>query len=202
MKSDDEPALNLSEEKHGLHVLSDSVEVEVSATSKTILPAQRSIPERFSETALIHSKAPNNTVSKQKRPEDQEDKNAKVTVLSVLLLLLFCAIALMLVGSSTSTSIITSLGIVALLLITIPIALALLIALLAVLFSKTHEQLSEQKRLEAEEKKKLEGMTPEEQEAYRRENAASVSRKKTDNIAAAIIAIAIVVLAIFVLTDK
>ena len=121
-----------------------------------------------------------------------------VTVLSVLLLFFLLMIILLLFGLAAPESIASSVVFVFLLISMVPIALGLFIALFVIMFSRT----AEQKQSEAQKKKKLEDMTPEEQEAYLLENPSKGSNKKSGNITAALIAVAIVLLAIFVLSDK
>lgn len=202
VKSQDKAAMDSPEEITTPTALPDSALVTDSEFSQAISPVPESISERFSATTVSESTVPVKSAKDQKRPYDQADKNTKITVFLVLLLLFLMLIILMLFGLSLSISVLSYIGIILLLILTIPIAFALLIILLVAWLSPTTEQLAEEKRLEAEEKKRQDEMTPEEQEAYRAANASKGRKQKADNIAAAIIAVAIVLLAIFVLSDK
>lgn len=201
-KSIVERTTELSEESQQPPILTDSVSVNNTESLNETLKPWQPITEINSNKWTLHAKSSTKITKEQRRPYDQEDKKTKVMILSVLLLLLIGIMILLVIGAGSSTSLGTSIIIALALLLLMPISVVLLLVLLIVLFSKTKQEMAEQKRLEAEEKEKLKDMTPEEQEAYRRESGSVVRSKKSDNIAAAFIAIVIVVLAIFVLTDK
>ena len=143
-----------------------------------MLKPSKLITENNTNRLTLKAKSPTKITNQQRRPYDQEDKKMKVTALSVILLLLIGTIILLALSLGTSTSIASSIAFGLLILLLLPIALVLLMVLLIVLFSRTKQELSEQKRLEAEEKKKLEDMTPEEQEAYQLEQGTAVRTKK------------------------
>lgn len=165
-------------------------------------PAKPITKNTTSNKLTFQAKSPTKVTTEQRRPYDQEDKKMKVITLSVILLLLIGVIILLGFSIGTTTSIASAIMFALLVFLFSAIAVVLFLVLLIVLFARTTQEMAVQKRLEAEEKEKLKDMTPEEKEAYRRENGSFVRSKKSDNIAAAFIAIVIVVLAIFVLTDK
>lgn len=203
VRSNEAAAASFPAEKQEPVLLIDTVPEETTQTPEILVKAAESGSEGFSDKTFILLNKQKNTVKDQKRPYDQNDKTIKVTLLLVLLLLFSCLIILMLVGLSTSTSIISSIMINLLLLVTIPIAVGLLIATLVVTFSKTKQQLAEEKRLKAEEEEQLEGMTPEQRKEYEAaNNTKREPNEKRSNVVAAFIAAAIVLLAIFVLSDK
>jgi len=198
-----ERTTELPEETSQPLIPADSVLASNPETEHLPLKPAKPIAENTTSNKLtFQAKSPAKVKTEQRRPYDRQDKKMKVIALSVILLLLIGVIILLGFSIGTTTSLADAIMFALLVFLFSAMAIVLFFVLLIVLFSRTKQEMAEQKRLEAEEKEKLKDMTPEEKEAYRRENGSVRRSKKSDNIAAAFIAIVIVVLAIFVLTDK